>query len=167
MWVINPEGLPDSGKVAAVISSAFGSFSEACKKNKKIKKNTSERERAREERRGRLEWDNTVLLKRGCSKWATLAKVQPSTKGNWRTRLFPLCFHCVFPHRAGSAEALRASFHPFRTQHISLSVVKIGTQWLAVEFHLNSTWEHKRLITTITKALFLPPGRVIGPSPAA
>lgn len=35
MWVINPEGLPDSGKVAAVISSAFGSFSEACKKKKK------------------------------------------------------------------------------------------------------------------------------------
>lgn len=34
MWVINPEGLPDSGKVAAVISSAFGSFSEASKKGK-------------------------------------------------------------------------------------------------------------------------------------
>lgn len=154
MWVINPEGLPESGKVGAVISSAFGSFSEACRKKKK-------------QRKGRLEWDNAVLLKSGCSKWATLTKVQPSTKENWRTRLFPLCFHCVFPHRARSAEALRASFHPFKTQHISLSVLKIGTQCLPVEFHLNSTWEHKRLITTITKALFLPPRRVIGRSPAA
>lgn len=34
MWVINPEGLCDSGKVAAVISSAFGSYSEARKKGK-------------------------------------------------------------------------------------------------------------------------------------
>lgn len=135
MWVINPEGLPDSGKVAAVISSAFGSVSEASKK-----------------RKGRLEWDNTVLLKRGYSKWAALTKVLQSTKGNWRTRLFPLCFHCVFPHGARSAKALRASFHPFKTQHISLSVLKIGTQRLPVEFHLNSTWEHKRLITAITKA---------------
>lgn len=49
MWVINPEGLPDSGKVVAVISSAFGSFSEACKKKKR------ESEREREERKGRLE----------------------------------------------------------------------------------------------------------------
>lgn len=55
MWVINPEGLPDSGKVAAVISSAFGFFSEASKK-----------------REDRLELDNSVLLKRGYNKWATL-----------------------------------------------------------------------------------------------
>lgn len=46
MWVINPEGLPDSGKVAAVISSAFGSFSEARKKKKK----NEEREEGGEER---------------------------------------------------------------------------------------------------------------------
>lgn len=56
MWVINPEGLPDSGKVAAVISSAFGSFSEACKKKKKREK---KRER---ERRGKADWSETILF---------------------------------------------------------------------------------------------------------
>lgn len=34
MRVINPEGLPDSGKVAAVISSAFGSLSEVAEEEK-------------------------------------------------------------------------------------------------------------------------------------
>lgn len=141
MWVINPSGLPGSGKVAAVISSAFGSFSDASRKGK------------------RVEWDNNAVLK----KREKMSKVQLSTKGKWRTGLFLLCCSCVFPHRAWSAKALRASSHPFRSHYISLSVLKIGTQWLPVEFHLNSTWEHKRLITAITKALFLP-HRVIGPA---
>lgn len=34
MRVINPEGLPDSGKVAAVISSAVGSLSEVVEEEK-------------------------------------------------------------------------------------------------------------------------------------
>lgn len=53
MWVINPEGLPDSGKVAAVISSAFGSFSEACKKKERKKKSEGER-------RGKADCSETI-----------------------------------------------------------------------------------------------------------
>lgn len=44
MWVINPEGLLDSGKVIAVISSAFGS------QIKKIRKKLLKRERQTEVR---------------------------------------------------------------------------------------------------------------------
>lgn len=43
MWVINPEGLPDSGKVTTVISSASESFSDAGKERKAHTSETMQR----------------------------------------------------------------------------------------------------------------------------